>query len=197
MKKFVLCSLLALITACDSAPKTGPAAGSDEKRDPQLARKLNDEAAEKIEKGKLDEALPLLERAVAADPSFAPAHNNLGLIHFEQGRLYQAALEFGSVVQLAPESASARNNLGLVFESAGKTDDAVKRFEQASRMEPNNPEFLGNLVRAKIRRGDVTSETKPLLEKLVFIETRPDWRTWAESQLSRLPKDTKTLGATP
>jgi hypothetical protein len=52
-------------------------------------------------------------------------------------------------------------------------------------MEPDNPEFIGNLARVKIRRGDRDEETKSLLQELVYKDSRPTWRDWAKLELVR------------
>ena len=82
-----------------------------------------------------------------------------------------------------PHQPIPRNNLGLVFEATGQLEKAEEQFHAALEAEPDNPEFLGNLARAKIRRGERSQELRDLLQQIVVIDTRPQWRTWAEEQL--------------
>jgi hypothetical protein len=53
-------------------------------------------------------------------------------------------------------------------------------------MQPDNAEFLGNLARARVRRGDRGPEVRELLEQLVLRETRPAWSDWARQQLAAM-----------
>jgi Tfp pilus assembly protein PilF len=63
-------------------------------RDTGAARARNDEAARLLRRGDLTGAEREIRAAIAADPTFGPAHNNLGLIYFKQKKLYLAAQEF-------------------------------------------------------------------------------------------------------
>ena len=153
-----------------------------------LAQQENERAYELIQKGKYEEAQAALGRAIAADVMFGPARNNLGIVYYRQGKLYEAAHEFQYAIKLMPHHPDPRNNLGLVFEKAGdvveaRLSDAVEAYEQARRIEPDNPEYIGNLARSKIKRGDRDEETKKLLEELVFKDSRESWRDWAKMKL--------------
>jgi Flp pilus assembly protein TadD len=117
---------------------------------------------------------------------YGPGHNNLGKVYYHQSKLYLAAWEFQYAAKLMPNVPEPRNNLGLVFESAGKLDDAVGSYGEAMRLEPDNVQFIGNLARARVRRGDRDGEVRELLGKLVLRETRPRWAEWAREQLSAL-----------
>ena len=174
--------------------------------DTSLARQENDRAFELIRQQKFPEAEQALRRSIAADVMFGPARNNLGLVYYKQGKLYDAAHEFQYAIKLMPHHPDPRNNLGLVFEAAGdfieaKLSDAVEAYEQARRIEPDNPEYLGNLARTRIKRGDSDETTQKLLEELAFKDSRPDWRDWARMNLLRLrsaerPPATTTQPAT-
>ncbi|MEL7337069.1 MAG: tetratricopeptide repeat protein [Planctomycetota bacterium] len=121
--------------------------------------------------------------AIRADFSYGPAHSNLGLMHYEQGNLYQAVIAFEQARELLPNDPSVLYNLALALESAGRTDEALDLYYQANEMDPVNPIFLGNLVRLKIKLGERDEFLQHQLRELVLIETRPDWRRWADRQL--------------
>ena len=73
-------------------------------------------------------------------------------------------------------------NLGLVYEKAHQLDQAVEWYQKAIEMDPDAPEILGNLARARLRRGDSDHELKKLLEGLAVKDPRPEWSRWAEEQ---------------
>lgn len=178
---------LAVLTGC--GPSAGPEHGyrttsNPPRRNADLARKLNAEALEQIQDGKLDKAEERLKKALDADVTFGPAHNNLGKVYYHQGKLYLAAWEFQYATKLMPDQPEPRNNLGLVLEAAGKLSEAVAQYEQARSLGPDNPQFIGNLARAKLRRGDGDPQVRQLLEEIVFKDTRPEWVDWAKQELA-------------
>lgn len=155
-------------------------------RDSELAQKLTAEGLELARQGKLAEAENILRNALAADVSFGPAHHHLGTIYFKQNKYYLAAWEFQYAIKLMPHHPEPRNNLGLVLETVGKLDDAVKWYGEAMTLQPDRPELIGNLARAKVRRGDSDKEVRDLLGQVVLKDTRPEWVQWARTRLATL-----------
>jgi len=139
-----------------------------------------------LAEGKNAQAQSAFEQAIAVDPGCGPAHNNLGKIYLGQQRFYQAAWEFESARKLLPTRPEPENNLGMVFERTGKIDLAVDHYTKAHGLAPDQCEILGNLVRARIRRGDRDATLKDLLSQLVLRESRPDWLAWAKEKLATL-----------
>jgi len=158
----------------------------DPQRDAEMARRENARAVQLIDKSDYAAAETALKSALAADIMCGPAHNNLGKVYFNQGKLYLAAWEFQYAMKLMPNHPGPANNLGLVFEAAGKLDDAADSYGKAVALEPDNVQALGNLARARVRRGDHDPSVRALLHKLVLRDTRPDWLAWEKSILTRL-----------
>ena len=84
---------------------------------------------ELFRQGSLDEALVVLERAVALGPKVAEARNNYGVALAAAGRPEQAQREFEEAVSLMPDYAEARLNLARVFEDRGRPADAEKQYD--------------------------------------------------------------------
>ena len=188
---FLTFALLASSVGCAKNKGAESAAGyetvnPDPRRDTAAADKHNADAMRHMERGEHDRAEASLKSALAADVMHGPAHNNLGKVYYHQGKLYLAAWEFQYAAKLMPGVPEPRNNLGLVFESAGKLDDAVAQYDEAARMSPDEAQFLGNLARARVRRGDHDAGMRDLLDRLILRETRPEWADWARAQLSAL-----------
>jgi tetratricopeptide (TPR) repeat protein len=154
------------------------------RRDPVKATRLTLMGVTAMEKGHMDRAAEKFLAAVDADETYGPAHNNLGLLHFEQGNLYQAVMAFEQAMDLMPHDPDVYYNLGLALESAGKVHESMELYWQAVEMDPVNPNYLGNLVRLRVRLGEDDPELIVQLQDLVLIETRPDWRRWADQQLA-------------
>jgi len=176
------CWLLASGCAASKATSNHEKVAVDARRDTEQARRLSAEGLELIDQGKYNEAEKVLKRAVEADTMFGPAHNNLGLAYYNQQRYYDAAWEFEYAGKLLPDRPEPRNNLGLVFETVNDLDKAVSWYDQAFKIAPDSAEIVGNLARAKLRRGDVNDGLHELLLKLSLKDSRPDWRAWAERQ---------------
>jgi Tfp pilus assembly protein PilF len=181
-----------LLAGCSSKkPPEAPnyqTVGRDPRRDTETARTENAKALAQMDKGDWSKAEDSLKKALAADVMFGPAHNNLGKIYYRQNKLYLAAWEFEYAAKLMPHQAEPKNNMGLVFEAAGKWNEAVENYAQALTIEPENPELIGNAARARIRRGDRGPEVRQLLQKLVMVDTRPQWVTWAKQRLVMIPE---------
>lgn len=154
--------------------------------DSDQARKVAAEGLQLLNDGKLEEAEQTLRRALEADVMFGPAHNSLGMVYYRQKRYYLAAWEFEYASRLMPDRPEPRNNFGLVFEAVGKIDDAVDWYGKAMQLAPDNPQIIGNLARAKVRRGDRDDQVRELLQQLVLKDTRPSWTAWAQREQTLL-----------
>jgi Flp pilus assembly protein TadD len=187
----VLCVSAAFVPGCGStasrsSSKQYETVAPAPNRNADLARQENARALVLMDKGDHAGAESALKAALAADLMCGPAHNHLGKVYFRQGKLYLAAWEFQYAMKLMPNQPEPPNNLGLVFEAAGKLDEAAESYGKAVALEPENIHAMGNLARARVRRGDRSADLRSLLGKLVLRETRPDWLAWEQGVLSRL-----------
>jgi tetratricopeptide (TPR) repeat protein len=153
-------------------------------QDPAKAARLTDAGIKALTCGNTELASNKFLAAVDADMAYGPAHNNLGLMHYEQGNLYQAVLAFEQAMEFMEQDPTVLYNLALTLEAAGKVNEALDLYMQAAEMDPVNPNFLGNLVRLRIRMGDHDPSLVAQLQDLILIETRPEWRSWADQQLA-------------
>ena len=178
-------TLMALLLGCQNGGKEKEYTTVQDAPDRNrvLAKQENDRATVFLENQQYDEAEKALKKALTADIAYGIAHNNLGKVYYHQKKLYLAAWEFQYAIQLMPNQPEPRNNLGLVFEAVGKLDSAVDAYAEALALEPDNPHLIGNLVRARIRRGDRDEGVRTLLSDLVIRDTRPEWVSWAQETL--------------
>jgi Tfp pilus assembly protein PilF len=189
LRPLIILLTLAGLAGCaaTSKPKTPyETIGAEPRRDSDVAKQQNALAVAFLEKGDYAKAEDALKGALAADIMCGPAHNNLGKVYFHKRDYYHAAWEFQYASKLMPGAAEPANNLGLVFEAAGKLDDATDSYTKAVGLEPENVDALGNLARARSRRGDRDASMRLLLQKLVMRDTRPEWLKWEQETLSRL-----------
>ena len=86
--------------------------------DPEFGNPYNDIGSYLFKQGKLDEAIPWLERAISAtryEPRHYP-HCNLGRIYWAKGLLNRAIAEFERALELDPQSRFAQGALDAVRE---------------------------------------------------------------------------------
>jgi Tfp pilus assembly protein PilF len=184
----LLLALLATGPGCHALTKAPPlnyrTVVADAHHDTDVAQQKTAEALQLMEQSKVDEAEQALQAALIADVTYGPAHHNLGTLYLRQGKRYLAAWEFEYAIKVMPDRAEPHNNLGLIYDTVGRYDHSIVFLEQAHALDPENPEYLGNLVRSRIRQGDRGPETRELLHRLILLDARPDWIGWAKAQLA-------------
>ena len=190
MKRFLTFSLTVGVLSCSSSAEERDAnyvtVAADPQRNTEAAKAKNADGIDQLEAGDYPAAEAVLKEALVEDIFFGPAHNNLGKAYFHQKKYYLAAWEFQYAGKIMPKKAEPKNNLGLVFEAVGKLDEAVAEYSGARGLEPDNTDVLGNLARAKVKRGDGGEELRTLLEEVLLKDSRPSWSSWAREELARL-----------
>jgi len=95
---------------------------------------------------KADEAIPLLERAIALDPKSALPYAVLALAETQKFRngdgrqwLEHAAESVGKASGINPDSAQVLLASGLVDQSSGRYEQAVLAMNRAATLDPGNP----------------------------------------------------------
>ena len=83
----------------------------------------------------------------------------------------------------------------MVYECVEKQDLAIAAYEVAVSLAPQDANYLGNLIRAKVRRGDQTQELVSQLREFIHLDCRPDWIEWAKLQLIKQENDRVGLRA--
>jgi tetratricopeptide (TPR) repeat protein len=91
------------------------------------------------------DAVPLLQRAIAADPHSARAHHDLAVALQGLGRREESVEHYRDAIVLAPELVEAHNNLGNALNALGRPEEAVVAFEAALALRPASPEIGNNL----------------------------------------------------
>lgn len=137
-----------------------------------------------IEAEGYDFAEQCLQKALLADISYGPAHNALGKVYYAQKKYYLAAWEFEHAAETLPSRAEPLNNLGLVYEAVDKFGEAIGYYQEAVSLKPESSEYLGNLLRVRVRNGESVASMRPELESLLEIEDRVDWCDWTRKLLA-------------
>ncbi len=123
--------------------------------------------------GRPDEAVALLERALAADAQNAAAHELLGTIDLGLRKPEEARTHLQQAVALNPRLPAAWNSLGVALYAVEGPDAALKAWQQAVALDQTQYDALLNigLVAAKSGRMD---QARQALHR--FVATAPPER---------------------
>jgi Flp pilus assembly protein TadD len=87
--------------------------------------------------GRLSEAVPALERAIALDRASASLENFLGGALLGLGRGAEALVHFQAAAALAPRDPRLRFNLARVLSAAGRHREAIREYSVALSLDPD------------------------------------------------------------
>ncbi len=103
-----------------------------------------DRAVALHQSGKLDEAAPLYEAILAAEPRHSDSLHLLGVIAHQQDR-HEAAVDLiGRALRLHDDAPYYHNSLGTVLRHQGQLDEAMAHFERAIALQPDYAEAHNN-----------------------------------------------------
>lgn len=129
--------------------------------------------------GRFDEALPLLKKVVASDPSNPVLHFEYASVLADAGRLDEAEAELRKVTKTHPDLYDAQRLLGrMLFERAGsdraKVDEALEHLRTAFKL--NGDDFQTGMAVAQIlvSTGRADEGAKVLAQ---MVERAPDQRS--------------------
>jgi tetratricopeptide (TPR) repeat protein len=109
--------------------------------------------AELVRTGRPADALPLLEKAAAASPDYAPAQFDLGVALARAGDSARALERFAAAVRLRPDHAESRSAYALALQESGDATRALEQFHEAARLGPTDPKAQFNLANALVQAG--------------------------------------------
>jgi len=99
-----------------------------------------------LRKGKLDEAISKLQRAVDLRSKNAPAHDNLAKAFLQKGQLADAMIHYRKLLELEPNNEEGRNILGTVLAQQGRIKEAVEQWQRVLAIQPENGNAMSNLA---------------------------------------------------
>ena len=125
------------------------------------------------QRGRSEEAVPLISQAIRVAPEYVDAHNNLGNIYREQERLNEAEACYRRVIELSPQHAGAFNNLGTVLRAKGLLSEAGAAYQKAIELDPNFPNPFENMGNLLSRQGKVTEAVAHYSQAIVLNPDHP------------------------
>jgi len=101
-----------------------------------LANRFN-QARQRFENEKYDDAVPILQKILKRQPSNDLARLLLGKSYVNQGHLAEAIASFETLTQMSPKNVDGYIELGKVYMQQGNIDNAIAQFQQATKIKPN------------------------------------------------------------
>ena len=87
-----------------------------------------------------------VERALAIDPDFAPAHSRMGVIAMSyDGDLAAAARHFERALEMGPTNTDIIGNAAVLAHNLGRVEESIALGEYVVARDPVNPTALANL----------------------------------------------------
>jgi tetratricopeptide (TPR) repeat protein len=106
-----------------------------------------------LDADRLAEAQAELERAVAADPSFAAAESRLGDVLRKRGQPARALVAYDRALELDPGLADAHAGRGIALERLGRVPEADAEYARALALDPNHPDANNNSANRLLESG--------------------------------------------
>ena len=128
------------------------------------------------EKGRADEGVAYLKRALQIDPDYAVAHNNLGTVREQQHRYEEAVAHFTKAVRILPGFSNAHYNLGVAQHRLGRINEAAVHYTETLRIKPGHALAHNNLGVVLEKRGNLDEAISHYTEALHFMPDYPDAR---------------------
>jgi tetratricopeptide (TPR) repeat protein len=94
------------------------------------------------QRGESQDALLLIDSALAILPDSAPALSNRGAVLQSVGRYNDALASFDKSIALVPDNIDAHSNRGNVLYSLGRYEESLAALDLARTLAPNHPETL-------------------------------------------------------
>lgn len=117
-----------------------------------LAVTANNDVAENnlgivfLGKGKVDQAISLLQAAVDLRPDNSPAHENLAKALLQKGQIADALVHYRKLLELQPDNMEVHNIVGTVLVQQGRVAEGVEEWQKVLAVEPDNGNAMSNLA---------------------------------------------------
>lgn len=129
-----------------------------------------------IRDGNAGEAVDILNKLIAVDPSSVETHALLGWAYRANGEPSRATTAFREIPKVSPSSAQGPYWIGIGLSAEGRYDDAKAQFEEALKRSPDYPEALAQLAQVDFsqkRPGEAVDRVK---KQLQIVPN--DWQLW-------------------
>ena len=113
-----------------------------------------------MQAGRLTEAVPLLDRAIEADPTYELAFVARAELYAQSNKYTDAAKKMEKAIQLRGNVPMFYSKLGEYYRKDKKPDQAIKALEQALKLNANDAAALSSLGQIHHERGNYSKAEK-------------------------------------
>jgi Flp pilus assembly protein TadD len=124
-----------------------------------------------LQRGRPDEAVEHLRRALLLRPDQAGVHSNLGVALAGGGRMPEAVASFAEAVRLRPDFVEALVHQGDALRCCGRYDEALASLRRALDLDGDNPDAHHHLA---LLHADAGRMTEALAAFDTALRRRPD-----------------------
>lgn len=98
-----------------------------------------------LKRGEFEEAIPLLESLLTANPNDPDLLYNLGMVYSDMGQIEEAIALLSRAVETNPESANSFVALGVAYQRNRQPSEALEALRNAIKLDPANSYAHRNL----------------------------------------------------
>ena len=138
----------------------------------------NNQAAEALAQGRIDDAYWWARAAITQDPRFLNSYNTLGAVYLLHGNLPQAEGALKRVLAVEPENPQVMSNLVLVLKGEDRADEAKVLDAKLEQLQPFPPFFFFNLGLAAMRSGDYQAARKLFTREIERDQYYHEFHFW-------------------
>jgi tetratricopeptide (TPR) repeat protein len=114
-------------------------------------RRLVQQAVQLRVRGRLDEAVAALRRAIRLDPENSDLHRELGITFLLAKEWKRARVEMIEALRHDQTDADAHNGLGYALEKLGDLDNALKEYRAATNLDPSDLTYRSHYFHAMVK----------------------------------------------
>lgn len=145
------------------------------------------------QRGELERAVSLFQRAIELDPGNLTARSNLGTTYKQMGEFARAIEMYRAILAEQPHLGEVRYNLGRVYQEAGQDQRAREAYQQVPQESFHRDLALNNLGTLYEAEGRVDSAYAFYCQALAHKPDSPDARRNCQRLLGELPQRAQGL----
>jgi protein O-mannosyl-transferase len=146
-----------------------------------------------LKAGRIADAIPYFDRAIALSPNYADAHNNRGVTLLRQGKPADAVAEFTKAASCKPAFADAYYNLGEAYIQLQRPADAIAALKKSLAYAPDNPKAHNNLGIAYLDSGHIADSIAEEHRALALDPQMPEAHYNLGNSFSRAGQENEAL----
>jgi tetratricopeptide (TPR) repeat protein len=99
-----------------------------------------------LKKGKLDDSITNLRKALLFNPASAETRYNLALALIQQGKMNEAESHYHEAMRIKPNYATAHENIGDVYLVRGKIEEAIACWNRVFELDPGRADIINDIA---------------------------------------------------